>query len=463
MNTNLKLTFLADTHHYSKTLGITGKAYELRSGSDQKCLAETGAIIDSAFEKIANSDTDAVLIAGDLSNDGELVCHKEFREKLYKLQESKPVYVIYATHDWCCDGNPRRFDGDKASNDVETISHENLRDFYRDFGPDRAFDEFTTHLGTTSYAVNLNEHVVLLGLNDDQNGRGGSGFSEDHFKWIEKTVADAKAQGKLVISMQHHLLIAHIHKLITGGGTSVQDNEAVANRMADAGIRYSFVGHSHMLDTAKITSPAGNTLTEVNIGSLCGYPAPIVNVTVNNDDTLTVDVDYLDSFTYNNQITDAQQYLKDHLCAMVDRILEGAAYGDKQTFIERFDAMQLKGEKLVKFRIPIKLVAKFLLNGKAKTACRLVNLITLGKAVDKKAIKSLGNKKTVDFIHEVLLSVFDGARYRHSPDSDYYKAVTGVIRTPSILVKDNKILKQINEIIHILVAGTDLNIYPAVI
>jgi hypothetical protein len=131
-------------------------------------------------------------------------------------------------------------------------------------------------------AVNLNEHVVLLGLNDDQNGTNGSGFSEEHFKWIEKTVADAKSEGKLVISMQHHLLIAHIHKLITGGGTSVHDNETVANRMADAGIRYSFVGHSHMLDTAKITSPAGNTLTEVNIGSLCGYPAPIVNVTVNS-------------------------------------------------------------------------------------------------------------------------------------------------------------------------------------
>ena len=36
------------------------QAYELRSGSDQKCLAETAEIIDAAFEKIAASDTDAV-------------------------------------------------------------------------------------------------------------------------------------------------------------------------------------------------------------------------------------------------------------------------------------------------------------------------------------------------------------------------------------------------------------------
>ena len=40
----MKLTFIADLHHYSETLGTNGRAYELRSGSDQKCLGETGAI-----------------------------------------------------------------------------------------------------------------------------------------------------------------------------------------------------------------------------------------------------------------------------------------------------------------------------------------------------------------------------------------------------------------------------------
>ena len=52
-----KFTFLADLHYYSKTLGTSGRAYELRSGSDQKCLAESGAIIDAAFDHLAQSDT----------------------------------------------------------------------------------------------------------------------------------------------------------------------------------------------------------------------------------------------------------------------------------------------------------------------------------------------------------------------------------------------------------------------
>lgn len=35
MERPLKLTFLADTHYYSKSLGVSGRQYELRSGSDQ--------------------------------------------------------------------------------------------------------------------------------------------------------------------------------------------------------------------------------------------------------------------------------------------------------------------------------------------------------------------------------------------------------------------------------------------
>lgn len=44
-----KLTFIADTHYYNKTLGITGRQYFSCSGSDRKCLAETGELINAVF------------------------------------------------------------------------------------------------------------------------------------------------------------------------------------------------------------------------------------------------------------------------------------------------------------------------------------------------------------------------------------------------------------------------------
>lgn len=46
-------------------------------------------------------------------------------------------------------------------------------------------------------------------------------------------------------------------------------------------------------------SAKGNVITEVNVGSLVGYPAPIFNVTVHSDMTLSYNVDYLEKFTFD--------------------------------------------------------------------------------------------------------------------------------------------------------------------
>ena len=42
-----KLAVISDLHLYSKKLGVAGRAYELRSGSDQKALGESEEVIDS--------------------------------------------------------------------------------------------------------------------------------------------------------------------------------------------------------------------------------------------------------------------------------------------------------------------------------------------------------------------------------------------------------------------------------
>ena len=92
----------------------------------------------------------------------------------------KALYLITATHDWCCDGNPRRYDGDMVFHDVPTLSSESLYDFYRDFGPKQAISVFQTHLGTASYVIALSGSVWLLALIDDQTQRPGR-FFEEHF------------------------------------------------------------------------------------------------------------------------------------------------------------------------------------------------------------------------------------------------------------------------------------------
>ena len=419
-----KLVFIADTHHFSKTLADGGRAYYLRSGSDQKCLLETGAIIDAAFAEIANSDADAVLLAGDITNDGERVCHEEMREKLYALQKKKDVFVITATHDWCCDGNPRKFVGNAVYHDVPVMGHEELRDFYFDFGPRQANSEFITHLGTCSYTVDIGENVRILALNDDQNGSGAAGFSEPHFQWIEAQIAQAQADGKVLIGMEHHLLMTHVHPMITGvGSTCVGDREAVASRLADAGLRYMFVGHSHIQCIGSFTSAKGNTITEVNVGALVGYPAPMVYVTV-TDAGLKIDVETLKSFTFEGKTIDAQRYLAAHATALIDRLVEGAAL-TKREFTDRLCAMGLKGENFEKLYYPLHPLARLYFKATANTVYRLLCALGCKTYIDRAALAVYGDKPLQEFVGETWLSILD-AQGKGVNDKAYYRLVMGV-------------------------------------
>ncbi len=449
----MKITFIADTHYYSKKLGVSGKAYELRSGSDQKCLAETAEIIDAAFERIAKSDTDAVFILGDVSNDGEKVSHLEFREKLYELKKHKRVYVITATHDWCCDENPRRFEDDRVYNDVEVMKSSELPEFYKDFGPDEAIDSFTTKIGTVCYTIDLGG-VRVLCLNDDKNENDHAGFTEDCWQWIEKQINKAKQDGCVLIGAEHHLLIPHISPLITGGSTCVENREYVASRFADCGLKYMFVGHSHIQATDRFTSPAGNTVTEVNVGSLCGYPAPIVNVTVNENGTLSYIVDHLEKFTLNGKETDAQAFLAKHAEDLIFRVLECKT---KEQFCERLTALGLDGEKLASAWC----IAKHLLH-KLDTALvwdvyKLLRFFRLDNGVSKCDAQQYRYKPLKEMIGEFWLSALDGAVNPHPEGSAYYNLVMCALSAPKSILKNNDDMKELANAAHQVLTGGEIN------
>ena len=277
-----KLAFLSDIHYYSPKLGTTGRAYELRSGADQKCLAESGAILTAALRTLADGDIDALVISGDVSNDGERVSHEEARALLEAFNKKKPLYMITSTHDWCTDGNARRFSGDEVFHDVQTLDAPALDAFYKEFGADRLVAEYETGKGFHSRCFQVSEALRLLAVNDDMDAEGGkSGYSEAHLQWMEEQIRAAKAAGNDVIATEHHLLLPNVSPLINKG-QSIGDQYTAAQRLADAGLRLIFVGHSHFQRTSSYTSPAGNTITQVNVGSLTGYPAPIVYVEIEN-------------------------------------------------------------------------------------------------------------------------------------------------------------------------------------
>ncbi len=454
-----KFTFIADLHHYSATLGTRGRAYERRSGSDQKCLGETGAIIDSAFDMIGESDCDAVFIAGDITNNGERVSHEEIREKLRSLKAKKPVYVITATHDWCCDKNPRRFEGNNTYHDVPTMKAEELADFYRDFGLGDAIDSFTTHLGTVSYCVEVCGIRVLC-LNDDQNGKGKAGFADEHLEWIKKQAENADRDGKPIIAMEHHLLMSHIHPMLSFGSMCVGDKEKIASAFADSGIKYVFVGHSHLQSIEKFTSPKGNSFYEINVGSLVGYPSPIVEV-IFDGDRATIETKHPGKFTYEGREYDTVEYTKKHSLGLVDNIFEAALIG-KEEFVSRLTAMGLPEDKVSMLYIIAKPMIKYVRGLTVGEGYKKLKLFGLAKLLDKNIIEEYKHKKVMDFAYEIFMSALDGGKSRHPKGSSYYKAVMDFMAIP-VKLKDCSMTRNLRDCVGNIITGNEWDINHCIV
>lgn len=431
------ITFIADTHHYSRTLGDSGKAFAFRSDSDQKCLKETGAIIDSAFHYLGKSDCDAVCIAGDLTNDGERVCHEEFREKLYKLRENKRVYVVTATHDWCCDKNPRRFSGENVYTDVPTLNHNDIYEFYKDFGVNDAFAEYKTTLGPASYAVNVGEHITLLGLIDDKNGRDSAGYKQAHLDWICEQIKLAIKNGRVPVAMEHHLLIPHITPFFTKGACS-PDREKIINAFADAGLKIIIVGHSHLQRIDNHVSPNGNEIYEINVGSLVGYPAPMVTVTA-DENKISVKTDYLKNFSFDGEELDAQKYLANHSVRVISVLFSAAAQNDRELFRQRLLALGINTEKLGTAFTPMFLVFRKLSKMTVSQAGAYINKMPFAKKVPQKSIEAYSSYTVQQVAEKVWLNILDGAREKYTADSDFYKIVAGVFSAPVCICNQMKI------------------------
>lgn len=404
----LKLCVIADTHYYDASLGTSGGAYRLRSASDQKCLAETDAILSAAFRKIAESDCNAVLLAGDLTNDGERICHEKMREKLYALQKHKRVFVTTATHDWCCDRNPRRFVGDEVYTDVETVSHEALYALYDDFGTAAARDIFKTHLGTASYLVDLSDDVVLLALNDDQNGKGKAGYKPDHLQWILETIRRETEAGKTVVGMQHHLLYPHLSPIVTNG-CCCGDREELLEQLCNAGLRLMLVGHSHIQRIDRYVSENGNELTEVNVGSLCGYPAPMVQIEITEDE-IRIHTELLESFCYNGKTVDAQRFLRVHAVHLLGGVLDTLAFGDRQAMAQKLASFGIAdAQKLAEnYGGILQLAARRLLTCTVGKVYKAVRFLPIQTDFDANDVRALQNVPLTDIANDLLLAALSG-------------------------------------------------------
>lgn len=334
---NLSFYLVTDTHYFDSSFKREGIAYEYRSRTDQKCVAETPAIIDAGFKQLAaDSETNIILIPGDLVYRGEYQSHVGFRERLYKLKEQgKRIYLITARHDY--GGDPVEFEGDRLI-PVKGMPREELRDFYRDFGFDDAISE---HKESMSYVAQLSDGVRLLALNCDGDCRDFKGIWDNQMKWALDEIKKAHDEGQYIFAMTHYPLLPFSSVMNLIGDAKLTDWEKRANEFADAGLDLIFTGHMHAQAITDYTTKNGNTITDVQTGCFVGCPCAYRKITFIDKNTIDIKSFTIDDFEYDKQGKTADEYFQWRFDRMINWKMDEILPGPAKKILDRFTLKKL--------------------------------------------------------------------------------------------------------------------------
>ena len=381
---------ITDTHFFKNSLGAYGKEYDDFMRFEQKCFAETEAINNAVFDFLKKTKkTKNILIAGDLSFNGEKESHLGFIKLLNELKSNgKNVYIVTADHDFK-ENSAFAFTSEDGRKDVEGTPRDELYDLYYEFGFKDALAVDKKHL---SYVAQIDEGVRLLALNNDGSDTEHRTFDEEQIEWIKEQAQKARDDGQMMFAMNHYPLLPGqpIFSLIS---STVQKNSTyITNILADAGVHLVFTGHMHNQSINVKTSPNGNKFYDVCTGSIIAAPASMRFVTIEDTETVDIKTEPIPDFKWDTGGRTCKKYLSDLFDSMILNMLEDMK-DNPDRMMSKFG---IKEEKL-------KPVLRFI--GKK------LDTITVGKTTRLLAVKcdkAIKNMLLKDFICKLVRDVFSG-------------------------------------------------------
>ena len=303
----VKVAILSDIHYMSHTLFAENDAFHSAENSDRKLFRQSADILDKALQDVRAYKPNAIFVSGDLTKDGEQVCHNEVCTKLLQAAgdsaEGCVVRIINGNHDINNNVDGRNFKEIAANGEAApagTVKPSEFRSdtYYGKCGyndadelyvnssyypqPEPGHDatagaaSYVTHFdGTDGTKVTMicvdscrysydttdtgtDEHEThgrITGVPKDADGNavfdpsqlGTTGL----LPWILKKAQDAKNNGDVVFAMQHHGIVAHFGQEPTiFADYLVEDYDVVARYYAWAGISCVLTGHMHANDVA---------------------------------------------------------------------------------------------------------------------------------------------------------------------------------------------------------------------
>lgn len=272
------ITVLSDTHVMGPGLLLKdGAAWQKAIAKERKMHEQSRHIMETVADRALDRKAHLLLITGDLTKDGELISHQFVVQQLDKLRAAGiKCFVIPGNHDLGTK-NALIFDGNQTR-PATTVDADKFAALYQHYGYGPGSVRDTASL---SYCCEPVDGLVLIGIDSGRQGTVGQATLD----WVCGKAEEATRQGKRVLAMMHHSLLDHFNRegeLIAH--SVVEQNEAMRNRLADAGVQVILTGHFHVSDIAKdYNADLSRHIYDISTGSTTTYPCDFREMTLSAD------------------------------------------------------------------------------------------------------------------------------------------------------------------------------------
>ncbi len=301
----IKIAVVSDIHYMSPSLlkngAANGEAFQAYLAADPKLLEYSDPILRKVISQLKRDKPDIVLIPGDLTKDGEKVCHEALASMLQQLADCGiKVFVIPGNHDI---NNPeaRIYNGDNESK-APSIKVSDFPKIYGNFGYKNAICRDPNSLTYISQPYN---GLWILGIDDckyydNTNLALVSGvIKPETMTWILGKLQEAKQKNITVLSMMHHGIVEHYMGEQQLDPGYVTDNYLEDGpRLMAAGLKIMFTGHYHANDITMMGTKGSDVLYDIETGSLVTPPSPYRLVTLTKQ-SMDINTNWVTSINYS--------------------------------------------------------------------------------------------------------------------------------------------------------------------
>ena len=234
----------SDLHYQSPLMTDFGEAFQnFVRNDDGKVVEYVDSITDAFLAETAEKQPDALILSGDLTQNGEKVNHEELAKKLRLLEsQGVPVVVIPGNHD-INHPSATSFEGTEKKK-ADNINAEEFYSIYREFGYDEAMDRDEKSL---SYIYQADERYWLMMLDscqyDPENKIGGR-IRKETLLWMEKWLERAREEQVMVIPVAHHNLLKE--STLYPEDCTLENAVQVIDLLEQYGLPVYISGHLHL-------------------------------------------------------------------------------------------------------------------------------------------------------------------------------------------------------------------------